>query len=116
MYAEERKKRGKSVIYEVLWSFQPFFIFSLLPLQASRLTFKGLGRDIEKSWQKFRSTQIQTGGKYQLESCVSCFSSPTRACISEKQEHMSLSGYSPQVSATHATRHTQTLFPELIIQ
>lgn len=58
------------MIYEVLWSFQPFFIFSLLPLQASRLTFKGLGRDIERSWQKFRSTQIQTGGKYQLESCL----------------------------------------------
>lgn len=58
------------MIYEVLWSFQPFLIFSLLPLQASRLTFKGLGRDIERSWQKFRSTQIQTGGKYQLESCL----------------------------------------------
>lgn len=58
------------MIYEVLWLFQSFFIFSLLPLRASRLTFKGLGRDIERSWQKFRSTQIQTGGKYQLESCL----------------------------------------------
>lgn len=58
------------MIYEVLWSFQPFLIFSLLPLQASHLTFKGLGRDIERSWQKFRSTQVQTGGKYQLESCL----------------------------------------------
>lgn len=65
----EEKRRGK-VIYEVLWLFQSFFIFSLLPLRASRLTFKGLGRDIERSWQKFRSTQIQTGGKYQLESCL----------------------------------------------
>lgn len=64
-----REKRGK-VIYGVLWLFQSFFIFSLLPLRASRLTFKGLGRDTERSWQKFRSTQVQTGGKYQLESCL----------------------------------------------
>lgn len=96
------------MIYEVLWSFQPFFIFSLLPLQASRLTFKGLGRDIERSWQK--STQIQTGGKYQLESSLflvslhhSCF--PFRK---GRTYWMSLSTYSPQVSAMHATRHTHT--------
>lgn len=50
------------------------FHFSLLPLQASHLTFKGLGRDIERSWQEFRSTQIQTGAKYQLESCLFPFS------------------------------------------
>lgn len=58
------------MIYEVLWPFQSFLFFSLLPLWASRLTFKGLGRDTERSWQKFRSARIQTGGKYQLDNCL----------------------------------------------